>query len=138
MNPIFVFGAQITYFMIGLYMSAGRFFTFYIILVSVTINYAALFRMIAHVCPDGMSANAYSVLVQLILLAMTGYNITRLGIPDYWIWVRMALLIAMMPLPSSLPPLPPLLQPPRSWYASAPLFSWKSVKRACGTTAWYA
>ncbi|MEW5298072.1 MAG: hypothetical protein WDW36_001233 [Sanguina aurantia] len=76
----------VTYFMIGFYMSAGHFFTFYVILVAISVNSAALFRMIAHIAPDGVSANAYGGFVLLILIIMSGFSIVRGSIPNYWIW----------------------------------------------------
>lgn len=68
--------------MIGFYMSAGHFFTFYVILVAISVNAAALFRMIAHIAPDGVSANAYGGFVLLILIIMSGFSIVRGGLSE--------------------------------------------------------
>lgn len=43
-------------------------------------------RLIAHIAPDGVSANSYGGIALLILIVMSGFTIVRKSIPDWWIW----------------------------------------------------
>lgn len=76
----------VTYFMWGLYQNAGYFFIYYLILLCMNISCGCLFRMIAHIAPDGVAANSFGGLTLLVLIVMSGFSIVRGSIPDWWIW----------------------------------------------------
>lgn len=77
----------VTYFMWGLSTSgAGYFFTHWLILIAVSNCCGCLFRLIAHLAPDGVAANSYGGVSLLILIVMSGFTIVRLQIPPWWIW----------------------------------------------------
>lgn len=77
---------MLTYFMIGFYYGAGYWFTNYVILLGVSVCFGCVFRCIAHLAPDGISANSLGGLILLVLIVMSGFTIPKPDIPDWWIW----------------------------------------------------
>lgn len=67
-------------------MSAGRFFTFFLISVGMSLNASALFRFIGCVAPDNVMANALGGVSIVILIITSGFVIVRDSIPPWMIW----------------------------------------------------
>ncbi|GAX73712.1 hypothetical protein CEUSTIGMA_g1165.t1 [Chlamydomonas eustigma] len=76
----------LTYFMCGFYASASNFLTFYVIMLSAYIAFAAMFRTAAYIAPDGIIANTAGGILLLILSTFSGYTILQPDVPNWWIW----------------------------------------------------
>ncbi|KAG2487630.1 hypothetical protein HYH03_013769 [Edaphochlamys debaryana] len=74
------------YFMVGFVADAGRFFLFWLTLLSFSFCTNVLYRLIAYTCPNQVMANAFGGFTLLILILLSGFSIVRGSIPDYWIW----------------------------------------------------
>ncbi|KAG1655082.1 hypothetical protein FOA52_010286 [Chlamydomonas sp. UWO 241] len=77
----------IFYFMVGFYMSAGYFFTFYVTLIATSLAISAVFRLVAFMSPDMVVTNTFASLCILLFILTSGFVIVRDSIPHWLIWV---------------------------------------------------
>lgn len=75
-----------TYFMVGLSMSAGAFFTFWFILVSVTFCLTAVFRAIGAGFKTFNDASKFSGVAVLTLLLYSGFMIAKGDMKPWFVW----------------------------------------------------
>ncbi|KPM43752.1 ABC transporter G family member 14 [Neonectria ditissima] len=77
----------VLYFMVGLTMTAGSFFTFWIILVTTTMCMTALFRAIGAVFSTFDKASKVSGLVLIATVLYNGYMIPKPKMHPWFVWI---------------------------------------------------
>ncbi|KAK9141583.1 hypothetical protein Syun_010983 [Stephania yunnanensis] len=76
----------ITYYSIGYDPSVQRFFRHYLILLLTNQMASGLFRVAAAVARDMVVASTFGSFVQLVVLALGGYVLSRENVKKWWIW----------------------------------------------------
>ncbi|KAI1855207.1 hypothetical protein JX265_006651 [Neoarthrinium moseri] len=82
---ISIFGI-VLYFMVGLTMTAGAFFTYWIILIATTVCMAAMFRCIGAAFKNFDGASKVSGLIITIAIMYTGYMIQKPQMHPWFVW----------------------------------------------------
>ncbi|KAF5697499.1 ATPase, partial [Fusarium mundagurra] len=77
----------IEYFMVGLTSTAGHFFTFWIVLISVTICTTALFRAIGAAFTNFDAASKASGFTITFTVVYSGYLIQKPAMHDWFVWL---------------------------------------------------
>ncbi|KAJ4134308.1 hypothetical protein NW765_008342 [Fusarium oxysporum] len=77
----------VEYFMVGLTASAGHFFTFWILLVSITICITALFRAVGAAFSTFDAASKVSGLLISATIMYSGYLISKPLMHDWFVWL---------------------------------------------------
>ncbi|KIW36207.1 uncharacterized protein PV06_11504 [Exophiala oligosperma] len=77
----------IIYFMVGLQMSAGSFFTFWIVLFAVSMCMTAMFRLVGASFSNFDDASKVSGFLVGALIMYSGYMIPKGGMYDWFVWI---------------------------------------------------
>ncbi|CAM6086376.1 unnamed protein product [Calypogeia fissa] len=81
----------VTYYIIGLAPSAGRFFRLWLILALANVMGSGLFRFLAGLCRTYVIASSVGGGALIVLFSLGGYIIPRTRIRKWWIWGYWAL-----------------------------------------------
>ena len=79
--------APIVYFVAGFYLSASGFFTFYLVLWSVRVSMATLFRLAAFFLTSPVACSAATSIFLSVGVIFNGFVLVSYQIPDYLIWI---------------------------------------------------
>ncbi|ONK80798.1 uncharacterized protein A4U43_C01F21860 [Asparagus officinalis] len=78
--------AALTYYVIGFDPSVNRFFRQFFLFALISQMASGLFRVVASVGRTMIVANTYGAFVQLVLIVLGGFVISRKNIKKWWIW----------------------------------------------------
>ena len=81
------FWSIVIYWVCGLSANAGRFFTFWAILLSVQLYSSSFFRLIGSSVRALVAGVSVAVLAMLVTMAGSGFLVFHDQIPDGWIWM---------------------------------------------------
>ncbi|KAL0319186.1 UNVERIFIED_CONTAM: Pleiotropic drug resistance protein 1 [Sesamum angustifolium] len=76
----------VTYYVIGYDPSVGRLFKHYLLILVELQTASAIFRCIAAVSRNMITANTYGFFVLLIALSMSGFVLSRDDVKKWWLW----------------------------------------------------
>ncbi|KAL0441591.1 UNVERIFIED_CONTAM: Pleiotropic drug resistance protein 1 [Sesamum radiatum] len=76
----------VTYYVIGYDPSVGRLFKHYLLILVELQTASAIFRCIAAVGRNMITANTYGFFVLLIALSMSGFVLSRDDVKKWWLW----------------------------------------------------
>lgn len=77
----------IVYFLVGLKQDAGAFFTFWIVLISLSICMTALFRLIGSAFDKFDDASKISGFLVMALISYSGYMIPKTAMHPWFVWI---------------------------------------------------
>jgi ABC-type multidrug transport system fused ATPase/permease subunit len=77
---------SLVYWLMGFCASAGRFLFFELALLAASLQFAALFRLLAYALPSAEVAQAAAAAVTGAFMLTSGFLVTRLNIPNWLLW----------------------------------------------------